>query len=160
MIGCVNIFKYKTFCREEFTYDNGTKTGAAVLKGVSGAVRKGLKKNGQWHGTATYTTQVWTWLSLATRTSDCDDDATQESGGLHAVWPDWAIYWTLQQLICPKSPTFLGNFGKGVKIYIFSSEIILGLFIDIWWFFLVTLAICCKLCDEFNVRHCAFIISE
>ena len=44
--------------REEFTYDNGSKTGPAVLKGVSGAVRKGQKKNGQWHGTATYTTQV------------------------------------------------------------------------------------------------------
>ena len=47
-----------SFFREEFTYDNGSKTGPAVLKGVAGAVRKGQKKNGQWHGTATYTTQV------------------------------------------------------------------------------------------------------
>ena len=28
----------------------------------------------------------------------------------------------------PKSPTFLGNFSKGVKIFYFSSEIILGTF--------------------------------
>ena len=36
----------------------------------------------------------------------------------------------------PKSLTFLGNFGKGVKIYHFSSEIIFGAtFIDIWRFF-------------------------
>ena len=34
-----------------------------------------------------------------------------------------------------KSPTFLGNFCKGVKIYRFSSEIIFGqLLIDIWRF--------------------------
>ena len=36
----------------------------------------------------------------------------------------------------PKSPTFLGNFCKGVKIYNFSSEIISwATFIDIWQFF-------------------------
>ena len=36
----------------------------------------------------------------------------------------------------PKPPTFLGNFGKGVKIYHFSSEIMFtGTFTDIWQFF-------------------------
>jgi hypothetical protein len=55
-----------SYYREEFTYDNGTKTGPAVLKGISGAVRKGQKKNGQWHGTATYTTQV-THLQMCTK---------------------------------------------------------------------------------------------
>ena len=47
--------------------------------------------------------------------------------------PDWEIYWTfgiflkpLATIIVPKSPTFLGNFCKGVKIYYFSSEIIFG----------------------------------
>jgi len=47
--------------------------------------------------------------------------------------PDWLIYWTLGKFLkplatinLPKSPTFLGNFGKGVKIYHFSSEIIFG----------------------------------
>ena len=47
------------------------------------------------------------------------------------VWPDWAIYWTLGEFLkplatinLPKSPTFLGNFYEGVKIYHFSSEII------------------------------------
>ena len=49
------------------------------------------------------------------------------------VWPDWAIYWTLgiysNHLVTinlPKSPTFLGNFCKGVKIFHFSSEILFG----------------------------------
>ena len=52
-----------------------------------------------------------------------------------AVWPDWAIYWTLGNslkslatIILPKLPTFLGNFCKCVKIFNFSSEIILGKF--------------------------------
>ena len=45
------------FFREDFHYDNGVKTGKAVLKGVSGAIRDGTKKNGQWHGPATYTSQ-------------------------------------------------------------------------------------------------------
>ena len=47
-----------------------------------------------------------------------------------SVWPDWVIYWTLSNFLKPlatinlsKSPTFLGNFCKGVKIYYFSSEI-------------------------------------
>ena len=46
---------------------------------------------------------------------------------------DWAIYWTLGNFLMPlakinlpKSPTFLGNFCKGVKIYYFSSDIIFG----------------------------------
>ena len=60
-----------------------------------------------------------------------------------AVWPDSAIYWTLGNFSKPlatinlaKSLTFLGNFGKGVKIFHFSSEIMLGAtVIDIWQFF-------------------------
>ena len=50
-----------------------------------------------------------------------------------AVWPDLAIIWTLGKFIkplatmkLPKSPRFLGNFCKGVKIVHFSSEIIFG----------------------------------
>ena len=49
------------------------------------------------------------------------------------VGPDWAIYWTLGNfsksvatINLSKSPTFLGNFCKGVKIYHFSGEIIFG----------------------------------
>jgi len=41
----------------------------------------------------------------------------------------------LATIILPKSPTFLGNFCKGVKIYHFSSEIIFGQLLDIWRFF-------------------------
>ena len=51
------------------------------------------------------------------------------------VWPDLAIYWTLDNFLkslatidLPKSPTFLGNFCKVVKIYQLFSEIILGNF--------------------------------
>ena len=50
---------------------------------------------------------------------------------LKTVWPDWTIYRTLDDFLkiwatiyLPKSPTFLGNFCKRVKIYHFSSEII------------------------------------
>ena len=62
---------------------------------------------------------------------------------------DWAIYWTLGKFlkplatnILPRSPTFLGNLCKGVKIDHFSSEIIFGeLLGNIWRFFLVTLIV-------------------
>ena len=60
---------------------------------------------------------------------------------LQPVWPDWAIYWTLGNLLkplatinLPKSSTFLGIFCKGVKIYHFWAT-----FIDFWQFFQVTL---------------------
>ena len=53
------------------------------------------------------------------------------------VWPDWAIYWTLGKFLkplatinLPKSPTFLGDFCKGAKIYHFWTTLI-----DIWQFF-------------------------
>ena len=63
------------------------------------------------------------------------------------MWPDRAIYWTLAKFLkplatinLPKSLTFLDNFGEGVKIYNFSSEIIFG---QLLWtfgdFFLVAL---------------------
>ena len=56
---------------------------------------------------------------------------------------DWAIYCTLGNFLkpvatinLPKMPTFLGNFGKGGKIFHFSTEIInLATFIDIWRLF-------------------------
>ena len=59
---------------------------------------------------------------------------TQTTGHTYSpVWPDLAIYWILGNFLKPlspinlsKSPTFLGNLRKGVKIYHFSSEIIFG----------------------------------
>ena len=68
-------------------------------------------------------------------------------GCLWAVWPDWAIYWTLDNFLkplatinLPKSPTFLGNFWKVVKICHFSGEIISGqLLLTFGDIFLVTL---------------------
>ena len=53
-----------------------------------------------------------------------------------AVLPDWTIYWTLGHFLkplvannLPKSPTILGNFCKGIKVYHFSCEIIFGQFL-------------------------------
>ena len=68
------------------------------------------------------------------------------------VWPDWAIYWTLGKCLkplatinLPKSPTFFGNFCKSVKIYHFSSEIILGNF--------------CRLLAIFFWLHCSWTLT-
>ena len=62
------------------------------------------------------------WLSIK------DDKAS--------VWPDWVIYCTLSHFLkpwatinFPESPSFLGNFSKGVKIFNFTSEIIFGQFL-------------------------------
>ena len=52
---------------------------------------------------------------------------------------DWAIYWTLGNfskplaaINLPKSPTFLGNFCKGVKFFLWNH--FWGTFIAIWRF--------------------------
>ena len=52
-----------------------------------------------------------------------------------AVWPVWAIYWTLGKFLkplstinLPKYPRFLGKFCKGVKIYHIFSGIVFGNF--------------------------------
>ena len=52
------------------------------------------------------------------------------------MWPDWAIYWSLGNFLKPLATIILPNFSTflGLKIYHFSSEIILGNFIDIWRF--------------------------
>ena len=63
------------------------------------------------------------------------------------MWPYWVIYCTLGNflkpvatIISPKSPTFIGNFCKGGKIFQFFTEIIYqATFIDIWRFLLVTM---------------------
>ena len=53
----------------------------------------------------------------------------------------WAIFQSRwQPFILPKSPTFLGNFGKGVKIYHFLVLSFLGNFYRHLAIFLVTLA--------------------
>ena len=55
--------------------------------------------------------------------------------GNQPVWPDWAIYCFLGNFlkhlatfILPKSPTLLGNFCKGVKIFILLLKSFLGNF--------------------------------
>ena len=65
-----------------------------------------------------------------------DEPAMLSNQWMAPVWPDWAIYWTLGNILkplatidLPKSLTFLGNFCIGVKSYHFSSEIILGQFL-------------------------------
>ena len=59
------------------------------------------------------------------------------------MWLDWVIYFTLGNFlkpvatnILPKSPTFLGNFGKGGKLFHFYAEIIkLATFKNMWQLF-------------------------
>ena len=55
---------------------------------------------------------------------------------LSSVWPDWAIYWTLATIILSKSPTFLGNFCKGIKIIYFLVKSYLGNFYWHWAIFI------------------------
>ena len=79
----------------------------------------------------------------------------------YSVWPDLVIYWTLGNFLkplatinLPESPTFYGNFCKGVKIYQFSSEIIFwATFIDICQFFLVALTVLGSRSDRLNRRN-------
>ena len=61
---------------------------------------------------------------------------------LQTVWPDWVIYWNscnfskpAATISLPKSPTFLDNFSKGVKM----RNNFWATFIDIWRFLRVTL---------------------
>ena len=67
-------------------------------------------------------------FTIATSAKDSRDQyhkaffATTD-GAVITVCPDWAIYWTLGNFLKPlatinlsKSPTFLSNFCKGVKI--------------------------------------------
>ena len=69
-----------------------------------------------------------------------------------AVWPDFAIYWTLGNFLkplatinCQKSPTFLGNFCKRCQnVSFFCWNHFWATFIVIWQFFLVTLSIAPK----------------
>ena len=66
-----------------------------------------------------------------------------------AVWPDWAIYWTLVNflnclatIMLHKSHTFLVNFCKVVKINHFSTDIIFRQLLKTFGdFFLVTLTV-------------------
>ena len=97
------------------------------------------------------------------------------------VWPDWAIFCSLGNFLKPlapinllKSPTFLGNYCKGVKIYHFSCELIFGqLVIEFWQFFtghtdlpstkrlfkLLYFISCIVYCDWSNFWHYSDIIT-
>ena len=92
--------------------------------------------------------------------------------------------WTLGKFLTPfatiklpKSPTFLGNFCKGVKIYHFSSEInFWATFIDIlgffsghtgwhhwynnigWWLAAIWEVFNWRLCIEFSIDNCQFCL--
>jgi hypothetical protein len=50
-------YHWKAGHKEEFRYERGNKTGQSVLRGASGAVRKGHRKDGQWNGKSTFTSQ-------------------------------------------------------------------------------------------------------
>ena len=75
---------------------------------------------------------VWNWPKLWILFLNCQFSYLLVIN-LQPVWPDLAIFRTLGNFLKPlatinfaKSPTFLGNFCKGVKIYHFFSEIIFG----------------------------------
>ena len=65
------------------------------------------------------------------------------------MWPDWAIFWTLDNFLkplaainLPQSSPFLGNYCKGVIIIHFSSETIFGQLLQTFGdFYLVTLLV-------------------
>ncbi len=42
-------------CSEKFRFERGSANGPALLTGVSGATRKGTRRNGLWHGKAVFT---------------------------------------------------------------------------------------------------------
>ena len=72
-----------------------------------------------------------------------------------AVWPDWAIYCTLDNfskpvatIILPNLSTFLGNSCKSVKIFHSSSEIRFGQYLSTFGNFLLV-----TLCDKESSRE-------
>ena len=72
-------------------------------------------------------------IRTITGSNRCNAWDSNQCGRMEAVCPDWAIYWTMGHFLkplaainLPKSPTFLGNFCKDVKIIHFSLEIIFG----------------------------------
>ena len=71
-------------------------------------------------------------------------DQCDQIGQFITIWATFQSSW--QQLFCHKSPTFLGNFCNGVKIFNFTSKI---LFWQLLWtlgdFLLVTLMV---------IKHC------
>ena len=86
---------------------------------------------------------------MATSIIDKEDDCMCAFLWSHlgSVWPDWAIFWTLGNILkplatinLPQSSPFLVIFCKGVKIIHFSSETISGqLLMTFGDFYLVTL---------------------
>ena len=67
--------------------------------------------------------------------SPCDRGISPSLGSYSAVWPDWAIYCTLDKFLKPsatinlsQSPPLLGNFVKVSKSFIFLVKSFLGNF--------------------------------
>ena len=72
----------------------------------------------------------------------CQCIGGSSSVDLYAVWPDWAIFYTLGNfskpvatIILPKLPTLLGNFVKVSIYFIFLVKSFLATFKDFWWLF-------------------------
>ena len=92
-------------------------------------------------------------------------DPLSSGYGRRPVWPDLAIYWTLGNFLkplaiinLPKSPTVLGNFCVGAKIFNFSSEILFG---QLLWTFgdfsLVTLLVVHTLSNPSMSKHFSWV---
>ena len=79
-----------------------------------------------------------------------DANQCDQIGWFIGLWANFQSLW--QQLISQISH-IMGNFCKGVKIFIFSREIIFGqLFIDIWWLLTGHTAVDSLLLPEFDER--------
>ena len=50
-----HFFPLLSLIREDFRYDQGRKNGSSLLRGASGATRKGTRQDGLWHGKAAFT---------------------------------------------------------------------------------------------------------
>ena len=92
------------------------------------------------------TTWIWSIRNLVnlpfkrstTRLSIYYPDQCDLFGRFIGLWATFQILW--QHLVCHKSPTLLGNFCKGVKIFNFCNEIIFGhILLTFGNFLLVTL---------------------
>ena len=79
----------------------------------------------RWH----YALFCWSFFALLLFNVDEKNESGSSLGFLccWTVWPDWALYRTLDNFLkplatinLPQFPTFVGNFCKGVKIYHFS----------------------------------------
>ena len=121
-INCiVNTLHCDYFYHKNLFHDGNTFDKVIWLNGFSSDFRF---KNVPFRKFSQLIKQFWLWDSnrvelIQRQFITCYSFQQSES---QPAWPDWAIYWTLGNFLKPlstinlhKSPTFLGNFCKGVQ---------------------------------------------